>query len=208
MRYFFSLFAFLFLTASVPPGEPKVILFLGDSLSAGFGLEVHQAFPALVQHKIDSLGLNFKVINAGLTGETTSGGLRRADWLLKQKVDVLVLELGANDGLRGLSPEDTEKNLQTIIDKTKQKYPNVKIVLAGMQVPPNLGQDYTAKFKAIYPALAKKNKAVLVPFLLEGVGGIPRLNLPDGIHPTAEGHQIVAATIWKSLKPVLLAESK
>ncbi|MFN3345394.1 MAG: arylesterase [Chloroherpetonaceae bacterium] len=183
--------------------DEKVILFLGDSLSAGFGLDIAQAFPSLIQEKIQQEKLPFKVVNAGLSGETTAGGLRRLDWLLKQKVDVLVIELGGNDGLRGIAPSETEKNLQGIIDKMREKNPNAEIVLAGMQAPPNMGKDYTEKFRAIFPSLAKKNNLAFIPFLLEGVAGNPRLNLPDGIHPTAEGHQLVAQTVWETLKPVL-----
>lgn len=183
--------------------DEKVILFLGDSLSAGFGLDVTQAFPSLVQGKIEQEKLPFKVVNAGLSGETTAGGLRRIDWLLKQKIDVLVIELGGNDGLRGIEPSETEKNLQGIINKMREKNPDVHIVLAGMQAPPNMGKTYTEKFRALFPALAKKNSIELIPFLLEGVAGNPHLNLPDGIHPTAEGHQIVAETIWKTLNPIL-----
>jgi acyl-CoA thioesterase-1 len=183
--------------------DDKVILFLGDSLSAGFGLDVAEAFPSLIQKKIAQEKLPFKVINAGLSGETTAGGLRRIDWLLKQKVDVLVIELGGNDGLRGIAPSETKKNLQGIIDKAREKNPDMVIVLAGMQAPPNMGKDYTEKFRAIFPALAKKNSIALIPFLLEGVAGNPRLNLPDGIHPTAEGHRIIAETVWNTLNPIL-----
>ncbi len=195
----FLLFSFAFRVQ-----DEKIILFLGDSLSAGFGLDVEEAFPSLIQKKIEQEKLPFKVINAGLSGETTAGGLRRLDWLLKQKVDVLVIELGGNDGLRGIAPSETEKNLQGIIDKAREKNPDVVIVLAGMQAPPNMGRDYTEKFRAVFPALAKKNSITLIPFLLEGVAGNPRLNLPDGIHPTAEGHKLVAETVWKTLNPVLI----
>ncbi len=181
----------------------KTILFLGNSLSAGFGLDPEQAFPARIQEKIDSLKWNFRVVNAGLSGETSSGGLRRVDWLLKNRVDIFVLELGGNDGLRGITLDLTNKNLQAIIDRVKTKYPGVKIVIAGMQVPPNLGQDYTAQFRTLYAELAKKNNALLIPFLLEGVGGDPKLNLPDGIHPTAAGHRIVAENVWSVLLPLL-----
>ncbi len=183
--------------------DNKVILFLGDSLSAGFGLDVEEAFPSLIQKKIEQEKLPFKVVNAGLSGETTAGGLRRIDWLLKQKVDVLVIELGGNDGLRGIAPSETEKNLQGIIDKAREKNPDVVIVLAGMQAPPNMGKDYTEKFRAVFPTLTKKNSITLIPFLLEGVAGNPRLNLPDGIHPTAEGHRIIAETVWNTLNPIL-----
>ena len=147
------------------------------------------------------MGWSFEVVNAGLSGETSSGGLRRINWLLKRKVDVLVLELGANDALRGIYLELTKKNLQAIIDSTKNKYPNVKIVVAGMLAPPNLGEEYTDKFRSIFTVLSKD--ALLVPFLLQGVGGVPELNLSDGIHPTTEGHKIVAENVWKVLKPLL-----
>jgi acyl-CoA thioesterase-1 len=181
----------------------RVILFLGDSITAGYGLELEEAYPALIQEKIDAKRWQFKVVNAGQSGDTSAGGLSRIDWLLRNRVDVLVLELGANDGLRGLPVETTRKNLQAIMDRTKAKYPGAKIVIAGMKVPPNMGREYGAQFDAIYPALAKKNQAPLVPFVLEGVGGVRELNLPDGMHPTAKGHQIVAANLWRVLEPVL-----
>ena len=181
----------------------KTVLFVGNSLTAGYGLDPSQAFPALIQQKIDSSGWQFEVVNAGLSGETSSGGLRRIDWLLKRRIDVLVLELGANDALRGIALALTKKNLQSIIEKVKAKYPRVRVVIAGMRAPPNLGIDYTKEFQAIFPALVRKYKAVLIPFLLEGVGGIPELNLPDGIHPTAEGHRIVAENIWEFLQPLI-----
>jgi len=184
--------------------ETKTILFFGNSLTAGYGLELSQAFPALIQAKIDSLKLPYKIINAGLSGETTGGGNTRIDWMLKQKIDVLVIELGGNDGLRGISPELTHTNLQSIIDKAKKKYPDIKIVLAGMEAPPNMGQKFTADFRKIYKELAEKNQVNLIPFLLVGVGGEPKLNLSDGIHPTAEGHQIVAETVWQTLKNVII----
>lgn len=197
---------FLLFCNALTADEPKVILFLGNSLSAGFGVDPSQAFPALIQKKIDEQKLAYKVINAGLSGETSAGGLRRIDWLLKQKVDILVLELGGNDGLRGISVEAMRSNLQGIIDRARAKYPDIKIVIAGMQAPPNLGAEYTSAFKSVFPELAKKNRAVLVPFLLEGVGGNPKLNLPDGIHPTPEGHRIIAETVWKALEPILTAQ--
>jgi acyl-CoA thioesterase-1 len=183
--------------------DPKMVLFIGDSLAAGYGLQASQAFPSLIQQKVDALNWNFKVINAGLSGDTSAGGLRRIDWLLRGRVDVLVLELGGNDGLRGIDLASTRANLQGIIDKVKAKNPRVKIVIAGMMVPPNLGQDYSRRFQQMYPELARANQAVLIPFLLEGVAGDSKLNLPDGIHPTAEGHKLVAETVWKHLRPVL-----
>ena len=182
---------------------PRVILFLGDSITAGYGLDLSQAFPALIQQKIDRQRWNFKVINAGQSGDTSAGGLGRMDWLLKNKIDVLVLELGANDGLRGLPVENSKKNLQAIIDRTKDKYPEAKVIIAGMKVPPNMGGDYGRKFQAVFADLAKKNNAPLIPFILEHVGGLPELNLADGIHPTAKGHEIVAANVWKVLEPIL-----
>jgi acyl-CoA thioesterase-1 len=183
--------------------DDKVILFFGNSLTAGLGLNPDQAFPNIIQKKINDLGENYQVINAGLSGETSAGGLNRIDWVLKQPINIFVLELGANDGLRGLPLESTRQNLQGIIDKVKARYPGATIVIAGMMVPPNMGEDYGAEFLKIYPDLAKNNDAELIPFLLEEVGGNPDLNLPDGIHPNIEGHQIVANTVWDVLKPLL-----
>jgi len=180
--------------------EKKTVLFFGNSLTAGYGVDPSEAYPALIQDKIDSLGLSYKVINAGVSGETSSDGNSRIDWILKQAVDIFVLELGGNDGLRGIPLTATKKNLQSIIDKVKAKYPNAKIILEGMQIPPNMGPAYTSKFREIYPALAKENNIDLVPFLLKGVGGDPKLNQRDGIHPTAEGHKIVAENVWEVLK--------
>jgi acyl-CoA thioesterase I len=181
----------------------KTVVVLGDSLAAGYGLEASEAFPFLLQEKIDAAGWNFQVINAGVSGETSAGGLRRIEWLLKRPIDVLLIELGGNDGLRGISPETTRTNLQAIIDKTRMKFPRIQIVIAGMQMPANMGSEYTARFKEVFPDLAKKNDASLISFLLEGVGGREELNLPDRIHPTAEGHKIVAENVWRVLKPLL-----
>lgn len=183
--------------------ERGTILVLGDSLAAGSGVDLDEAFPTLLQNKVDAAGLKYEVVNAGVSGDTSAGGLRRMDWLLRRKIDVLVLELGGNDGLRGLPPSATRTNLQTIIDRTKAKYPRAKIVIAGMQMPPNMGEEYTRAFREIFPELAKANKAALVPFLLEGVGGKPDLNLSDQIHPNPEGHRIIAENVWKVLKPLL-----
>lgn len=193
----------LLLLAAGAVSSERVILILGDSITAGYGLDLSQAYPALLQQRIDSRGWRFKVVNAGQSGDTSAGGLNRMDWLLRNRVDVLVLELGANDGLRGLPAETTRKNLQAIIDRTKKKYPDARIVIAGMKIPPNMGRDYGDKFEAVYPAVARANKAVLIPFILEGVGGVRELNLPDGMHPTAKGHEIVAGNVWKVLEPVL-----
>lgn len=181
----------------------KVILFLGNSLSAGLGVESEAAFPSIIQQKIDSLGWAFRVVNAGISGETSSGGLSRIDWVLKQPVDVLVLELGGNDGLRGISTEVTRQNLEQIIGKTRQAYPQADIVVAGMQIPPNLGHEYTRDFRAIYPEIAQEHNVHLIPFLLEGVGGVDSLMQPDGIHPNTRGHRVVAENVWDVLKPIL-----
>jgi acyl-CoA thioesterase I len=183
---------------------PKTILFYGDSLTAGHGVDADEAFPAIVKKKLVEKGRDVKVINAGLSGETSAGGLSRIDWVLRERVDIFVLELGPNDGLRGLPLEQTEKNLQSIINKVVAKNPNVKIVIAGMMVPPNIGPDYTEKFKKIFPALAKKNNAVLIPFLLENVAGDEKLNQPDGIHPNVRGHQLVAENVLKVLEPLVV----
>lgn len=191
------------MTSIVLTDEPKTILFLGDSITAGYGIDENQAFPALIDAMIKESGKQYRVINAGLSGETSSGGLRRISWLLRSQVDILVLELGANDGLRGIDLSVTEKNLQGIIDQTKAKYPNVKVVVAGMQVPPNLGEQYTTRFREIFPKLARQNNAALIPFILEGVAGEPSLNLPDGIHPTPEGHRILAQNVWVVLEKLL-----
>jgi acyl-CoA thioesterase-1 len=179
------------------------ILFFGNSLTAGYGLSPDEAFPAVAGQLLKYRGKNVKVINAGLSGETSAGGLTRIDWVLRQKVDVLVLELGANDGLRGLPLNQTRNNLQGIIDKVKARYPKAKIVIAGMMVPPNMGPEYSRAFQQLFKELARKNQAVLIPFLLEGVAGHAHLNQPDGIHPNAAGHQIIAQTVVKYLEPLL-----
>jgi len=182
----------------------KTILFFGDSLTAGYGIELEEAFPALVQQRLDSLEMSYNIINSGVSGETTTGGVNRIDWVLRQSVAVFVLELGANDGLRGIPLSETKANLQTIINTVKTKNPATKIVMAGMQIPPNMGPEYTTEFKTIFPQLAKENNIPLIPFLLENVAGNPELNLADGIHPTAEGHKLVMENVWKVLKKVLL----
>ena len=188
----------------VAASTTKTILFFGDSLTAGYGLDdPADAFPNQVQHKIDSAKLPYTVINGGLSGETSAGGKGRIDWLLKQPVDVFVIELGANDGLRGIPIKETTQNLQAIIDRVKAKYPNAKLVMLGMQVPPNMGADYVNGFKNIFPELATKNKMALVPFLLQGVGGVRSLNQADGIHPTAQGAKILANNVWDVMKGIL-----
>ncbi len=184
----------------------KTILFFGNSLTAGYGVDPAEAFPGRIGQRLDSLKLNYRVINAGVSGETTAGGRSRVGWTLRQPVDIFVLELGGNDGLRGLPLAATRQNLQAIIDTVRARSPQAQIVLAGMQIPPNMGPDYTSEFRQIYPELAKKNNLTLIPFLLEGVGGIPRLNQPDGIHPTPEGHKLVAETVWKTLESLVRAQ--
>lgn len=189
-----------------PATKNRTIVFFGDSLTAGYGLdEPSLAFPGLIQRRLDSASMPYHVVNAGVSGETSSGGLERIDWILNNPLDVFVLELGANDGLRGIPPETTRKNLQSIIDKVRTKYPESRIILAGMQVPPNMGQRYTSQFRSIFPDLARQNDIPLIPFLLEGVGGEATLNQPDGIHPNIEGHAIVAENVWpvlyETLKP-------
>jgi acyl-CoA thioesterase-1 len=190
-------------TQTAPAAKTKTVVFFGNSLTAGYGLSTAEAFPALIQAKIDSLGLPYTVVNAGVSGETSSGGASRIDWVLRQAPDVFVLELGANDGLRGIPVVETEKNLQAIIDKVKAKNPAAKLILAGMQLPPNMGQVYTSGFRDLFPDLAKRNGMTLIPFLLEGVGGEAKLNQQDGIHPTAEGARIVAQNVWQVLQPLL-----
>jgi acyl-CoA thioesterase I len=182
----------------------KTILFFGNSLTAGYGLDDPQeAFPALIQTKIDALNLPYQVVNAGLSGETSAGGNERIDWLLKNPVDIFVLELGANDGLRGVEPTNTYQNLRSIVKKVTEKYPSCKLVLAGMLVPPNVGKQYYEEFQAIYPALAKDQNMHLIPFLLQDVAGVRNLNQSDGIHPTKEGQVKVAENVWKTIQPLL-----
>lgn len=188
---------------SVAVAKKKTIVFFGNSLTAGYGLSPEEAFPAIIQKKIDSLGLPYRVVNAGVSGETSSGGNTRIDWILQQPMDIFVLELGANDGLRGILLSETRKNLQSIIDKVKAKNPRTKLLFAGMQIPPNMGEKYATEFRNMFGELSEKNSMALIPFLLEGVGGEPALNQQDGIHPTAEGHRIVAENVWKQLEMLL-----
>jgi acyl-CoA thioesterase-1 len=184
----------------------RTIVFFGDSLTAGYGLSDPgtQAYPAQVQRLIDAERLPWRVVNAGLSGETSAGGLRRVDWVLTRKPDVFVLELGANDGLRGIPPEVTRGNLQAIVDRVRSRYPGTPIVLAGMRMPASMGPEYEQAFAAVYPALAGKSGLTLIPFLLEGVAGRPDLNQPDRMHPTASGASIVAGTVWRSIRPILI----
>ncbi|WP_318312774.1 arylesterase [Flagellimonas crocea] len=194
-------------TEEVTTGESKdsnkKILFFGDSLTAGYGLEVNQAFPAIIQQKIDSLGLDYSVINAGLSGETTASGKNRLEWVLEDGIDVIIIELGANDGLRGVPLSETRSNLQSMVDTVQDKLPEAKIILAGMKIPPNMGPEYTSEFEHIFPELARSEDVLLIPFLLENVAGIPELNQNDGIHPTVKGQKLVAQNVWEVLKPVL-----
>lgn len=193
----------LILLQGQAPVSPKTVLFLGDSLTAGYGLSLEESFPSVAEAMLKQKGTTVKVINAGVSGDTSAGGLARIDWVLRQPVDVLFLELGANDGLRGLPVEATRRNLQAIIDKTKAKNKGVRIILAGMMVPPNMGKEYANAFGQVYKDLATKNNCARMPFLLEGVAGIEKLNQADGIHPTAEGHRIIAKNVLKYLEPVL-----
>ncbi|MBA6154751.1 arylesterase [Gelidibacter maritimus] len=182
----------------------KTILCFGDSITAGYGLDdSNDAYPALLQQKIDSLDLNYTVINSGVSGETTAGGRSRIDWVIKQNVDLFILELGANDGLRGVALSETRANLQAIIDVVKDKSPQTTIILAGMELPPNMGQDYTSEFRQLYADLAEQNNLEFIPFILKDVGGIASLNQSDGIHPNVEGHKILANTVWETLEPLV-----
>lgn len=182
----------------------NTILCFGDSITAGYGLDdSNTAFPAILQQKIDSLNLNYTVINSGLSGETTAVGRGRINWVIRQNISVFLLELGANDGLRGVPLSETRFNLQSIIDVVKDKSPKTTIILAGMELPPNMGQDYTTEFRSIYADLAEKNSLKFIPFILKDVAGIPELNQSDGIHPTIEGHKIIAKTVWGILEPLI-----
>jgi acyl-CoA thioesterase I len=183
------------------------VVFLGDSLTAGYALDLDQAYPALLQEKMDELGLPFTVVNSGISGDTTAGGLRRMDWLMRKRIDVLVVALGANDGLRGLSPDAMEENLNAIIDKAREHNPDIRILLAGMLLPANMGSAYKDAFDAVFPRIAGTKEVAFMPFLLENVAAVPELNLPDGIHPTAEGYRIIASNVWPHLEPLLRSGS-
>jgi acyl-CoA thioesterase-1 len=181
-----------------------VVVFLGTSLTAGLGLlRAEDTYVARLGELADSAGMPVRAVNAGVSGETSAGGLRRLDWVLREPVDILVVELGANDGLRGQDPEATEANLRRIVEETRARYPEARILIEGMEAPPNLGPAYTSRFHAIFPTVAKETGAALVPFLLQGVAGIPALNQSDGIHPTPEGHRIMAHTVWPYLEPLV-----
>jgi len=181
----------------------KTILCFGNSLTAGYGLDEKEAWPALLNKRLDSLALDYTVVNAGISGETSSGGLNRIDWVLNQKVDVFILELGANDMLRGLDINVTEVNLRNILKKVHDKYPGIPVVIAGMLAPPNMGADYEKQFKGIFAKLAKEFNGKLIPFFLQNVAGIESLNLPDRLHPNKEGQKIVLENVWLQLKDVL-----
>jgi acyl-CoA thioesterase-1 len=191
--------------AKVTPSSPSVptIVCLGTSLTAGLGLDPDLAYPSRIQEKVDAAGLRYRVVNAGVSGETSAGALRRVDWILREPVAVLIVETGANDALRGQDPEATRTNIQALFDRARQQSPRPKLVLLGMLAPPNYGADYGRRFQALYPELAKQNGAALIPFLLEGVAGRAVLNQGDGIHPTADGQQIMAENVWKGLRPLL-----
>lgn len=199
-RFFILVLMALAFTARA---EPPTILCLGDSLTAGYGLTLDQAWPALLQRKLQDAGLEAVVVNAGVSGDTTAGGRRRMDWLMTRPVDILVLALGANDGLRGLATGEIERNLQAIIDRARQERPAVRILLAGMKAPPNMGPDYSRAFEAVFPRVAERNGIALWPFLLEGVGGVAELNLEDGLHPNAEGQRRIAEMAWTYVRPLL-----
>lgn len=192
----------LSIAADINPTLPRVLV-MGDSIAAGYGLEPSEAFPAQLQRLAEAKGIKVEIVNAGLSGETSAGGVRRINWLLKQKVDIFILELGGNDALRGLALDETERNLIEIVKRVRDRYPSVKVVLAGMKAPPNLGADFIEHFEGIYPKVAKATAATLIPFVLKGVGGVPEMNQPDGIHPTAEGQRVIAETVWSSLEPLL-----
>lgn len=185
---------------STPDTRPRIVAF-GDSLTAGLGVPAEESYPAQLQRSLDALGYSYRVVNAGVSGDTTAGGLRRVPWILTNKPDVVILELGANDGLRGLSVDQTRHNLREIIQRLQEA--GVEIVLAGMKLPPNYGQDYLARFEGIYPSLAKEYRLPLIPFFLDGVGGSPSLNQADGIHPTAKGYALVVEQVLKILGPLL-----
>jgi acyl-CoA thioesterase-1 len=200
--------------AARPGAEPPAadgrpaILFLGTSLTAGLGLDPDQAYPALIQRKLDSAGLRWRAVNGGVSGETSAGALRRLDWILRPDVKVLVVETGANDGLRGLDVDSTRANIDAILRAARAQAPGIQIVLAGMEAPPNLGTAYTSRFRAIYPELARRERIPLIPFILAGVGGVDSLNQADGIHPNVRGERIVADNVWRVLERVLRAAGR
>lgn len=190
--------------ATAAPAPEGIIVFLGTSLTAGYGLPAGDGFPERIQEKLDRAGLSYRVVNAGVSGDTSAGALRRLDWLLRQTISVLVIELGANDMLRGQPISAMRANLQAIVDRVVETQPSIKLVVAGMRAAPNLGSEYASTFEGSFPELAERNRAALIPFLLEGVAARPELNQADGIHPTAEGQRIVARNVWEVLEPLLI----
>lgn len=190
-----------------PAAQRARVVVLGDSITAGYGLDPAQAYPALLQAKIDAAGLPFEVANAGVSGDTTAGGLRRVDWALSRGAAVLIIALGGNDGLRGIAPKQTAENLRGIIKRARDKLPTISIVIAGMEMPGNMGGDFVEQFKNVFPQTAQETGAALVPFLLEGVGGKPELNQPDMMHPNAAGHAVVAENVWRVLEGALRGRS-
>lgn len=183
--------------------DRPIILALGNSLTAAYGLDMKEGWTSHIQHRLDTLGYNYRVINAGVSGETTSGLKSRINWMLQGPVEIAIVESGANDGLRGTDLLTTQANLEAIIDSIRVFKSDIQIILAGMMVPMNMGPEYTKQFERIYPEVAKKKKTILIPFFLENVGGIPDLNLPDGIHPNEKGQKIVTETVWKYVYPLL-----
>lgn len=206
----FLLGSLLTLLAASPGAgaEQPLIVFFGDSLTAGYGVEAEQAYPALIQEMLDEADFPHQVVNAGLSGETSAAGLRRVDWILRRPADVFVLALGGNDGLRGIPTEETQRNLDGIFQKVARNDSGTSLILAGMETPPNMGVVFTTAFRQIFPPVAEKWDATLIPFLLEGVGGEPEFNLPDGIHPNPEGHRIIAEKVWTYLEPVLIGRTR
>ncbi len=202
MKFFLFLMLLPGLLRADPPKKQTVVCF-GDSITAGYGLTLGDAYPALIQKKVNALKWPVTVVNAGLSGDTTAAGEQRLKWVLRQKVDILIMALGANDGLRGIAPEVTKATLQRMIDFALAKDPGMLIVIAGMKMPPNFGKDYTTRFESVFSSLVARNKLPSIPFLLEGVGGIAKLNQGDGVHPTVEGQRLVAETVWKTLRPLL-----
>jgi acyl-CoA thioesterase-1 len=190
-------------TVPAAAAGPLKVLFVGTSLTAGLGLDPDSAYPALIQRKADSAGIPLVVTNAGVSGETSAGALRRIDWVLREPADVVVIETGANDGLRALRVDSTRANLEVLVERIRQARPGARVVIVQMEAPPNLGPRYTAEFRGMFPGVAQKYGLTLIPFLLDRVAGIDSLNQADGLHPNEAGERIVAATVWRALRPVL-----
>jgi acyl-CoA thioesterase-1 len=194
--------------AAVDPTPLRRIVVLGDSLAAGYGVTPDESWPARLQARVEQAQLPFTIVNAGVSGDTTAGGLRRIDWILRQPADILILELGGNDGLRGIPPTATRTNLVGIVRKVRAKSPDTRIVLTGMQMPPSMGRDYAESFQAVFAEVARAENLALVPHLLETVGGVPELNQPDLIHPTPAGHELIASNVWQILEPLLKSQAR